>query len=320
MAAGHGHAGGGGHGHRPGGTAGHDHTAAASRTRLQIALALTAAVLVVEVIGAVVTRSLALFVDAAHMLTDVAGLATAVVASRLADLPTSDRRTWGWARAEVLGALAQAALLLGVGVFALVEGVRRLFSPPEVLAGPLVVFGAIGLVANIVALLVLAGGRRSNLNMRAAFLEVVNDALGSVGVIVAALCIALFGWQRADAIVGILIAGLIIPRTLVLLRAAGSVLMEQTPPGLDLAAVRSHILALPHVREVHDLHASRVASNLPVLSAHVVVDEECFTDGHTAALLNDLQECVAEHFVVSIEHSTFQFEPPSHRDEGSRHV
>jgi cobalt-zinc-cadmium efflux system protein len=207
-----------------------------------------------------------------------------------------------------------------VGIFALVEGVRRLFEPPEIASGSLLLFGIIGLVANVASLLVLLSGRRKNLNMRAAFLEVTNDALGSVAVIISALLIAAFGWYRADAIAGILIALLIIPRTLILLRTSASVLLESTPPGLDLSEVRRHILELPGVVAVHDLHASQVSTDLPTLTAHVVVDEAALLEGGTGELLRSLQECVAEHFPIGIEHSTFQIEPQSHPGEHATHA
>ncbi len=153
-----------------------------------------------------------MLVDAAHMLTDVIGLALAVTAAHLMNRPPSQKHTWGGLRrAEVLGALTQASLLLAVGIFALVEGVRRLFEPPEIASGSLLFFGIIGLLANVASLIVLLGGRKHNLNMRAAFLEVVNDALGSVAVIISAILIAVFGWYQADAVAGILIAALIIP-------------------------------------------------------------------------------------------------------------
>ncbi|MGQ2914201.1 cation diffusion facilitator family transporter [Microbacterium aurantiacum] len=300
--------------------AGHSHATGDTtpRKKLLIAFSITASVFVIEVIGAIITGSLALLVDAAHMLTDVIGLAMAVTAAHLMNRPPSERYTFGLRRAEVLAALAQAALLLGVGLFALVEGVRRLFEPPEIASGSLLFFGIIGLVANIAALLVLMSDRSRNLNMRAAFLEVINDALGSVGVIASAILIATLGWYRADAVAGILIALLIIPRTIILFRASGSVLLEATPPGLDLADVRSHILELPHVVAVHDLHASLVSTDLPILTAHVVVDDALAPE-ESARLLRRLQECVAEHFPVSIEHATFQVETESHRGEGAAH-
>ena len=293
----------------------HDHTHAnpgTNRTRLAIAFGITATILIAEVIGAWWTNSLALLVDAGHMLTDASGLLMALIAASLALRPPTPERTWGYRRAEVLAAGAQSAILLAVGIYALIEGVRRLFDPAEVTAGGLLVFGIVGLVGNIVAMLVLGAGRAANLNMRAAFLEVVNDALGSVAVIISAIVISLTGWTRIDAIAGILIAALIVPRAITILKEAGGILLESTPRGLNLDDVRGHILQVPHVIGVHDLHASTIATGLPVLTAHVVVDESCFTQGHVSQELRDLQTCVAEHFDVSVEHSTFQIETPSH--------
>ena len=298
--------------------AGHDHGAGANRARLGTALALTGVVVVAQAVGAVVTGSLALLVDTAHMLTDTVGLGMALVASVLMTRPATDRHTWGLRRAEVIAALAQAALLLAVGGFALVEGVRRLVTPTDVPSTSLLVFGVVGLVANLVALVVLTGGRRSNLNMRAAYLEVANDALGSVAVIVSAVLIAAFGWVRADSVAGLLIALLILPRTLLLLRDSTRVLLESVPPGLDLADVRRHILEVRHVVDVHDLHVTRVSSDLPVLTAHVTMQRACFESGHSGEVLRELQECVAEHFDVAIEHSTFQIEPEGHA--GTEHA
>ncbi len=296
-------------------SAGHDHAAPGThRRKLAIAFGITVSILVAEVIGAWWTNSLALVVDAGHMLTDASGLLMALIAASLALRPPTPDRTWGYRRAEVLAAGAQSAVLLGVGIYAFVEGVRRLFEPPEVTAGGLLVFGIVGLVGNIVSMLVLSSGRGANLNMRAAFLEVVNDALGSVAVIVSAVVIALTGWTRIDALAGMLIATLIVPRAITILREAGSILLESTPPGLNLEEVRRHILEVPHVVGVHDLHASTIATGLPVLTAHVVVEEACFADGHAAQMLTDLQACVADHFDVSVEHSTFQLEPPTHND------
>lgn len=207
-----------------------DHGAVTThRGRLMIAVAITATILVTEVIGALWTGSLALLVDAGHMLTDAAGLLMALVAASLALRPPTPSRTWGFRRAEVLTAGAQATVLLGVGIYAFVEGAQRLNQPPEVSSRGLLVFGVVGLVGNIVSLLVLSSGRRANLNMRAAFLEVVNDALGSVAVIISALVIATTGWTRVDAAAGMLIAVLMVPRALTVLRAAGSILLESTP-------------------------------------------------------------------------------------------
>ena len=298
------------HDHAPEGHS-HDH-ADSGRGRLAIALGITAAVLVAEVIGSIITGSLALLVDAAHMLTDAGGLAIALTAATLVGRPANSKRTWGLARAEVLGATAQAAVLLAVGIFVLVEAVQRLFNPPEIEGGPLIVFGVIGLLGNVASIAVLASSRGNNLNMRAAFLEVLNDALGSIAVIAAALVIAFTGFQLADALAAILIGLLILPRAVLLLRDTTNVLLESTPKGLDLGSVRDHILELPHVQGVHDLHVSQIATGMPVLTAHVVVDDSCFYNGHNAHMLDDLQHCVAAHFAVQIEHSTFQLEPAGH--------
>lgn len=291
---------------------GHAHEHAASgvnRRRLAIAFGITAAVLVAEVIGAIITGSLALLVDAAHMLVDAGGLLMALLAARLMERAATSRRTWGLRRAEVLAATLQAAVLLGVGIVVIVEAVQRIGAPAEIVGVELLVFGVVGLVANIVALLVLAGGRGANLNMRAAFLEVLNDALGSVAVIVAAVVIMTTGWQSADSIAALVVGALIIPRTLRLLRDAVDVLLESVPRGIDLDDVRQHLLDEDHVVDVHDLHISQIATGLPVLTAHVVVESGCFHDGHAPQITAALQRCVAEHFPVAIDHATFQLEP-----------
>lgn len=292
----------------------HDHanTDPSNRGRLATAFGITATIFVAEVVGAVLTGSLALFIDATHMLTDAGGLLLALFVANLATRPANTRRTWGYGRAEVLAATAQAVVLLGVGIFVFFEGVQRLINPPEIASGKLLLFGIIGLAGNLTSILVLLRAREANFNLRAAFLEVVNDALGAIAVIVAAIMIATLGWTRADAVAAMLIGVLIWPRTFKLLKETIDVLMESTPRGLDLDSVRTHILELPHVQSVHDLHATHFSTGLPVLTAHVVVDDECFFDGHVPSMIDDLQNCVAEHFEVQIEHSTFQLERATH--------
>ena len=291
---------------------GHEH--ASNRSRLSLALAITSTILLTEIVGALLTGSLALLVDAAHMLTDAGGLLLALFTANLATKPANTRRTWGYGRAEVLSATAQATILLGMGVFVLIEGVRRLIHPPEIPTTSLAIFGAIGLVGNLASIAVLLRARDSNFNLRAAFLETVNDALGSAAVLVAALMIAITGWTRADAVVAILIGILILPRTIKLLWATVDVLLESTPRGLNLESIRAHILEIPHVLSVHDLHATQISMGLPVLTAHVVVEDECFLDGHASSIIDELQRCVAEHFDVQIEHSTFQLERDAHAE------
>ncbi|WP_299040368.1 cation diffusion facilitator family transporter [uncultured Pseudokineococcus sp.] len=305
---------GAGHTHDHGGDAGTD-----QRRRLLTVLVLTATVMVVEVVGGILSGSLALLADAAHMLTDVVGLGIAVLAATLALRPPTARRTWGYRRAEVLGASLQAGLLLAVGVLIAVEGVRRLLDPPEVTAGLVLVFGAIGLAVNIAGLVILARGRAASVNTRAAFLEVAADGIGSVAVLVSAAVVLATGWQRADALASFVVVALIVPRTLSILRETTAVLLEVAPRDLDLDAVRTHLLEQAHVHAVHDLHASEIVSGLPVLSAHVVIDDTCFLDGHAPRVLDALQTCVAEHFPVPVHHATFQLEPVSHH-EHERHA
>jgi len=292
----------------------HDHgmrdVAVTHRRPLSIVLAISTVILVAEVVGGVLSGSLALLADAGHMLTDVAGLSLALVAATLALRPATPERTWGYKRAEVLAAAAQAGLLLAVGIAILVEGVRRLLEPPDVQSGLMFWFALLALAGNAVSVLVLSRIQRGNLNTRAASLEVLNDALGAFAVVVASVLIARFGWLRADAVTSIAIAALIVPRTLRLLRESVDVLLEATPRGVNLDDVRAHVLGVEHVIEIHDLHATQVATDLPVVTAHVVVEDDCFRDGHLPQLLDELQSCLADHF--DVEHSTFQFEPAGH--------
>ena len=287
----------------------HGHDAAAT-PRLAIAFAITLGIFAAQLVGSALTGSLALLTDTLHMLVDVTGLLIALIAAAAAHRPPTPRRTWGLRRLEVLAALAQSAVLLGVGVYAAIEGVMRLLDAPEVTAAGMLVFGLIGLTGNIASIAVLAGGREATFNARAAFLEVLGDGLGSLAVIVAGAIALATGWGGADAIAGIVIAALIIPRALTLLRDTVNVLLEATPAKLDLDAVRAHLLAADHVVAVHDLHASTVATGLPTLSAHIVLSDECFRDGHAPEVLLSLKECLRRDFDIPIEHSTLQLEPP----------
>jgi cobalt-zinc-cadmium efflux system protein len=253
------------------------------------------------------------------MFTDASGLVIALIAASLALRPRTPERTWGYRRDEVLAAALQAGLLLVVGTLVLIEAIRRLIEPPEVGSSAMLWFGVIGLCGNAIALLVLAGGRHSSFNLRAAFLEVLNDALGSAAVIIAAIVIAATGFTRADALVSLLIGALIVPRTLRLLKETTDVLLASTPKGLDLRAVREHMLALPHVLDVHDLHATLIGTGTPVITGHVTLKDECLVNGHSQQILVQLQECVAEHFDVPVEHSTFQLENAAHRDREHLH-
>jgi cobalt-zinc-cadmium efflux system protein len=306
---------------------GHDHGAAAGgagtaaagyRGRLVAVLGITLGVLVVEVVVGLLAGSLALLADAGHMATDALGIGLALLAVRMAGRTPTVRRTFGWQRAEVLAAAANALLLLGLAAAVVVEAVRRLTDPPPIDSGAVLIVGGLGLVANLVALSLLAGGQSQSLNVRGAFLEVLGDALGSVAVLVAAAVVAITGQDRADPIASLVIAALIVPRAVKLLRDTAEVLLEGTPRGVDLAEVRRHILAQPGVVDVHDLHAWTITSGVPVLSAHVTVEREVLGDGCGGSMLDRLHHCLREDF--DVEHSTFQLEPAGHRDhEGADH-
>lgn len=294
----------------------------AHRRQLLTTLALTGSVFVAEVVGALVTRSLALLVDAGHMMTDMAVLIASTVTAVLMERRPTNRRTWGWSRLEVITAAGGALVLLAVGVYAIVEAVLRLWSPGRDQVhqqGLLLFFGILGLAANVGSILVLASGHKDNLNMRAAFLEVVNDALGSVAVLISAVVMMVTGWAGFDAVAGALIALLMIPRAIKLLASSVSVLLEETPADLDMAKVRKHLEGVPGVLEVHDLHANSVSTGLPQLTAHVVVRQGT-TAVENERILTSMQRCLRDHFPVSVEHTTFQIEPQGHRDSSGEHL
>jgi cobalt-zinc-cadmium efflux system protein len=302
------------------GSGSHDHGASTTdRRRLVVAIAITATVLVVEVVGALVSGSLALLADAGHMTSDLLGLGIALGATLIAARPATDRHTFGFQRGEVLGALANGLILAVVAVFVAVQGVRRLLGPegPEVDAGVMLLAAGIGLVANVAALLVLRGGAGSSINLRGAYLEVLGDAFGSVATIVAGVVIALTGFGRADAIASLVIAALIVPRAVVLLREVVRVLNESTPVGTEPERIRAHLLETPGVTAVHDVHVWAITSGSPVFTAHVVVDQEVFREGRTGELLDRLAGCLDDHF--DVEHSTFQLEPEEHAGHEHRH-
>ncbi len=295
---------------------GHDHARAAggNRTRLAIALGITLSVLVVEVVGALLSGSLALLGDAGHMSSDGIGLAVALVASVVAARPATDRHTFGFQRMEVLAALVNGLILVVVAVSITLEAIRRLTAPAgHVEAIPMLGVAVIGLAANVVAYLVLRGGDRGSLNLRGALLEVFGDMLGSIAAIAAALVILLTGFVRADAIASLLIAVLIAPRAVLLLRDVVRVLTESAPRDRDVTQIREHLIGTEGVVAVHDVHIWAITSGAPVFTAHVVVEPGVFERGETGALLERLGGCLAEHF--DVEHSTFQLEPAGHADQ-----
>ncbi len=295
---------------------GHDHGHAAGRAedraRLRVVLAVTASVLVLEVVGWRVTGSLALLADAGHMATDAAAVVLALGASYVATKRAGPRSTFGLHRAEVLAALANAVVLLVVCGYLLYAGISRLSSPEPVDAGPMVAFAAIGLVANGISMAVLARAERGSLNMRGAVNEVFADLLGSLLAVVAGIVIWTTGFTRADSIATLLIAVLILPRSFALARDATVVLLEIAPKGLDLEEVRTQLMDVPGVTDVHDLHAWTITSGIPSLSAHITVTDACLAERGVGATLDELCACVSERF--DIHHATFQVEPASHQE------
>jgi len=291
----------------------HVTAAAAARPRLVAVLVLGIGVLGIQVVGAVAANSLALLADAGHLLTDVVGVGLAVLAIWFAGRPPTLGRTFGYLRLEILAAVANAVLLFGVAVIVVIEAIRRIGNPPEIASGLMFAVALVGLAANAASLWLLRDAQRTSLNVRGAYLEVLGDFAGSAVVVGAAMVIAVTGWTPADTIASLLIAVLILPRTLALLREATDVLLEATPRDVDLEHVRQHILDAPGVVDCHDLHAWTITSGMNVVSAHVVLAR----GADPARALNELSRCLADDF--DIEHSTFQLETEDRRrlEEGS---
>jgi len=292
---------------------GHDHAHGAGvrhRGKLLAVLALTVAVLLLQVVVGLLTGSLALLADAGHLLSDSFGLVLALAAIAVAQRPGGPRQTYGVHRTEVLAAGANGLVLLGICVVIVVSAVRRLDDPPAIEGGWVLAAGAVGLAVNVIGLLVLRSGAQESLNVRGAYLEVLGDALGSVAVIVSAVVILATGWQLADPVASLVIAALVVPRAISLLRDVAEVLLESSPRDVDLDAVRGHILGVEGVVDVHDLHVWTITSGMPVMSAHVVVDDSVAAMSDAHHVLDHLCLCLSDHFDVA--HSTFQIEPAGH--------
>lgn len=290
-------------------------TSAAGKNEKQLAIvfALTAFYLAVEVAGGLLTKSLALLADAGHMLTDVAGTGLALLAIRFARRPASPERTFGYYRAEILAALANAVVLIGISAYVLYEAYRRFREPPEVQSGPMILVAVIGLGVNIISIWLLREGSGESLNMKGAYFEVLSDALTSVGVIAAGVVMWTTGWYYADPLVSAGIGLFILPRTWALLRDAVGILLEGTPAGIDLAAVREAVAQVPGVTGVHDLHVWALTSGVNTLSVHVVLA----ADADLGSVLTGVRERLTAGFPVS--HVTIQAEPQGWA-EGETHL
>lgn len=298
-----------GHGHGHGHDHSHDYTGTAV-PRLAFAFGLTALILIAEIVGGVLANSLALLADAAHMAGDTAGLAVALLAAWIGRRPATRVASYGFRRAEVLAAMGNALLVAGAGAWILYEAVQRWSEPAEVASGAVIIVAFIGLAANLAAAAVLAGGRKENLNIRAALLHVLIDALGSVGVLVSAFVIRYTGFQRADTVMAVVIAFLVIPQAWRLIKSASAILLELAPPTVDSSELETWMRGRPGVVDVHDLHVWSIHGNDAVLTAHVVVaDGLSLDDG--CAILCDLEEGLHDRFGVG--HATLQIESTAHR-------
>jgi len=275
---------------------------ALNKRRLRIVLLLTTSFLVVEVGGALYTGSLALLADAGHMLTDVGGLSLALFALWFAERPATPEKTYGYYRVEILAALANATILFLISGYILYEAYRRFQSPPGIEGAPMLAVAVLGLAVNLAGIGLLRRGAEGSLNVQGAFLEVVSDALGSLGVIVAGLVILTTRFYLIDPIISVLIGLFILPRTWRLMNNALNVLLEATPAHINLAQVRREMLDLPGVREVHDLHVWTITSGLEAMSGHVRLDGTA----NRSKLLRELGELLRERF--DIEHITIQVE------------
>ncbi|MBI5131536.1 MAG: cation transporter [Rhodopseudomonas palustris] len=285
-------------------------TAAAKHaTRLAWALGLTATYLLAEVVGGLITGSLALLADAAHMLTDVGGLGLALLAIRFAAKEATPRRTYGYLRMEVLSALANAVVLLLLTVYILYEAYQRFLGPPEVLGGPMLIVATVGLIVNLISMRLLMGGSSESLNVRGAYLEVLGDMLGSIGVIVAALLMIWKGWVLADPIIGAGIGLFIVPRTLGLLRQVTHILMEGTPANVDIGTLEAKLKLIAGVVAVHDLHVWTVTSGFDAMSCHLVVED--LSKGRQA--LQEARRLMKDDF--KIDHVTIQIDDEAIRNE-----
>jgi cobalt-zinc-cadmium efflux system protein len=273
-----------------------------SQRQLALVLGLTCAFLAVEVVAGLLTGSLSLLADAGHMLTDVAGLVLALAAMKFAERRPSPRRTFGYHRAEILAALTNALVLAAVAGYILAEAWERFRSPHPVASGPVLAVAAVGLLVNLAGALLLHRRSRASLNVRGAYNEVLADALSSVGVIAGAAVIMATGWLWVDPLVAVAIALFVVPRTWALLREAVHVLLEGTPPEVDLGALRAAMEGVPGVKAVHDLHVWTLTSGIHALSAHAILQEGAAHD----PVLTALRQRVVDGFPIS--HVTVQLE------------
>jgi cobalt-zinc-cadmium efflux system protein len=290
----------------------HSHVAVsnANRSALVATLVLLAAFMGVEIAVAFAAHSLVLLSDAGHMLADVGAIAGSYVAIRLASRPETESHTYGMMRAEILAAAGNGITLLLVAALVTFEAIERLVHPAAVHGWAVIIVAAVGVGVNVVATVLISRADRTSLNIQGAYAHIVTDLWGFIGTVIAGIVIVTTGFARADSIASLLVVALMLRAAVSLLRPAIRILLEATPDDMDLDEVRQHLLELPEVQSVHDLHAWTLTSSLPILTAHIVVTDECISTGESGRVLDHLQECLAGHFDVA--HSTLQFETAGH--------
>jgi cobalt-zinc-cadmium efflux system protein len=290
----------------------HHHEISASgkhKNRLVAVLLLSFLYLIVEVVGGYITGSLALFADAGHMLTDVAGLGLALFAIKIAGKPANPKKTYGYYRAEIFAALANGVFLLCISVFILFEAYQRFLHPPVVESKPMLIIAIVGLAVNIASVFLLRQGAEHSINVKGAYYEVLSDMLTSIGVIVAGIVMLLAGWYYADPIISAAIGLFIFPRTWQLIKEATAVLLEGTPKDVDLDNLRKCVLAIPGVENMHDLHVWSLTSGVNAMSAHIVIQEDVVQN----EILKKVTELIASEFKIS--HTTLQLELPGYEEK-----
>jgi cobalt-zinc-cadmium efflux system protein len=289
-----------GHGHS-GHSHAHNHAAGATTRTLGIALALTGCFVIVEVVAGLMFGSLALLSDAAHMFTDAAALAIALVAIRLGRRAADEKRSYGYRRFEILAAAFNAILLFGVAVYVFVEGIARMIDPPEVESTGMLAVAFAGLIVNLIAMRLLASGKNSSLNVKGAYLEVWSDMLGSLGVIAGAALIAVTGWRWIDPLVAIAIALWVLPRTWLLLRESTHILLEGAPRGIALNDIREAIATTAGVAGLHDLHVWVSGADSPSSSVHIELINGCDAEVVRVAVAERLLEFGLHHVTIQTE-------------------
>ncbi|KAA8475447.1 cobalt-zinc-cadmium efflux system protein [Arcticibacter tournemirensis] len=284
-----------------------------NKGRLKLVLGLTLTYLIAEIIGGILTKSLALLADAGHMFTDVGGLALALFAINIASKPASPEKTYGYYRAEILASLTNAIVLIGISIYILYEAYQRFLNPPEVQSKAMLIVAAIGLVINIAGMLILRKSSKESLNMKGAYFEVLSDMLTSIGVIVAGVIMLTTEWYYADPLLSAGIGLFILPRTWILLKDSVSILLEGTPKDVNIADLRAGILQLNNVEELHDLHVWSLTSGVNAMSAHIIIS----ANANYNESLQDMNRYITDNFKIT--HTTLQLEKTGN-NESQMHI